>query len=176
MLILSPDDVKYCQLKKEISGQKEQFLPGLFYHNFCFFKIDFCPSDKMQQALKTCRKFLDLNPIGTAIILKETEGLSVWLTRDYVKFAEVREEFPEVEGLQETESAKVESTETIDEKFVEKCREKLAETVGPFATVICDLALETDGETDKKNFVTTLAKEIPDADKAQEFYKSCFAS
>ncbi|WP_442854717.1 protein kinase domain-containing protein [Fischerella sp. PCC 9605] len=60
----------------------------------------------------------------------------------------------------------------INESFLRRCEQELAEIIGPVATLLIDYSLESDPEISQMQLVQALAAEIPDRKKAIEFQQS----
>lgn len=57
----------------------------------------------------------------------------------------------------------------LNPDFIDRCRQALAQCIGPMATMIIEDTLEDYPNLSAPGFVDRLAKEIPDGEKAQEF-------
>lgn len=68
--------------------------------------------------------------------------------------------------------AQVSSTQSrLDPNFINRCKQELAELIGPIATVICQRTLTKKPELSATEFVEALAKQIPNQKQARDFQK-----
>ncbi|MDF5722967.1 MAG: protein kinase [Rhizonema sp. PD37] len=65
--------------------------------------------------------------------------------------------------------------QAIDTSFLNRCEESLAEIIGPIAPALIQEALKSHTHLSPEELVNILAKEIPNAKKAQEFYQRLLA-
>ena len=76
MLILTAQDVHYCQLIEEKSDSVKIY-PGISYRNFLFVRGAIFEKNQLEKAIAKCRQFLEgVEPI-TAIIVKDKEQITV---------------------------------------------------------------------------------------------------
>ncbi len=66
-------------------------------------------------------------------------------------------------------SSKIQSR--IDPSFINRCKQELAELIGPIASIICQRTLNKNPELSATDFVEALAKQIPNSKQASEFKK-----
>ena len=87
MLILSSDQVEYCQVIRKVQEQ-EEIVPGLLYKDKLFLKQASYDIDDQEKALQLCRqKFLDNKPPILSLIIEEQEDLGVWIEDPSLKLA-----------------------------------------------------------------------------------------
>ena len=77
MLILTTQDIQYCQLKGAKSSSKTKYL-GIFYRGFLFVKVESFSHNQLSHATSRCRQFLEKEKPITSIILKETNNITLW--------------------------------------------------------------------------------------------------
>jgi serine/threonine-protein kinase len=58
---------------------------------------------------------------------------------------------------------------SLDAAFVEDCRQKLIDAIGPLANLLLKKALTNNPQIDRVSLVETLAAQIPDAKRAEKF-------
>ncbi len=59
----------------------------------------------------------------------------------------------------------------LDPSFLNRCKQELAELIGPIAPVICQRTLTRNPEISATEFVEALAKQIPDSKQSREFQR-----
>ena len=64
------------------------------------------------------------------------------------------------------------SQNQISSEFVNQSRQKLAEFIGPMASIVCTQTLARNPSLSNREFIEAIAKKIPDAQDAQKFIKS----
>ncbi|MGF1488616.1 MAG: hypothetical protein ACFBSE_16145 [Prochloraceae cyanobacterium] len=101
MLILSAKDIEYCDIEPKQSD-RAKCLPELTYNQVSFFKVyscslncDRCP-DRIKKITNMCRKFLKKEVLGAAIILKEANDWSLWVSQEYLNLQDIPK-YPEIE-------------------------------------------------------------------------------
>jgi eukaryotic-like serine/threonine-protein kinase len=63
----------------------------------------------------------------------------------------------------------------IDPSFINRCKQELAEFIGPIASIICQRTLTKNPELSATEFVDAIAKQIPHTKQATEFKKRLFS-
>ncbi len=87
MLILSPEQVKYCQVIRQVED-KEEILSGLIYKNKLFVKEATYGINEQEKALQMCRQnFLDRKPPILPLIIEEKNDLGVWIEDPTLRLA-----------------------------------------------------------------------------------------
>ena len=76
MEIVTPQQVKFCQINGKLAGRKQKF-ECVVYQNREFIKIKFYTLHQLRNAEKDCQKLLERNIPG--IIIKEKRGYSLWI-------------------------------------------------------------------------------------------------
>jgi len=101
MLILSAKDIEYCDIEQKQFARATS-LPELTYNQVSFFKVyscslncDRCP-DRIKKITNMCRKYLKKEVLGAAIILKEANDWSLWISQEYLNLQDIPK-FPEQE-------------------------------------------------------------------------------
>ena len=78
MLILFPEDVKYCEFTHPTSTSVNN-LKVLKYHGHSFIKIKSYAHNQLQNAISYCRELLeDRSSVRLPILLKEPTAYSLW--------------------------------------------------------------------------------------------------
>ncbi len=80
MLILTKDQVEYCEVAALVNGQQKK-LSGFIYRNNVFVKVKHYGADEYDNAIKDCREnFLDNEErqIPT-LVIKESDTVSIWI-------------------------------------------------------------------------------------------------
>ena len=77
MLILTQQDIEYCQLIDTDSSIQKRYS-AVFYKGLFFIKIKSFDNNKSQEAVKRCRQFLDRKYPITSIIVKEPDCMTLW--------------------------------------------------------------------------------------------------
>ena len=75
------------------------------------------------------------------------------------------------EETQRSVSSSLSSAESLRPEFVEQCERKLAEFIGPIATIVCQRTLAKMPQLSELEFVEQLAKKIPKLEAALEFQR-----
>ena len=78
MLILTPGDVRYCQLSDN-SQSSEKIYPGLSYRGFFFVLLACFTHKQIKTARVKCRQFLEGDEPVTALIVKERDRITLWV-------------------------------------------------------------------------------------------------
>lgn len=76
---------------------------------------------------------------------------------------------PATEPLVASTSSKIQSR--FDPSFINRCKQELAELIGPIASIICQRTLNKNPELSATDFVEALAQQIPNSKQASEFKK-----
>lgn len=63
------------------------------------------------------------------------------------------------------------NTSRLDPGFINRCKQELAELIGPIASIICQRTLTKNPEVSATEFVEALAKQIPNSQQAIQFQK-----
>lgn len=77
MLVLKSNDVQYCH-KNESLERNNTEITSLCYQKICFKKVSKFTSKQLEEAIEICRQFLDLERPICALIVTETDSITVW--------------------------------------------------------------------------------------------------
>ncbi len=158
MLILNAKDVDYSHTDNSKS------LPSLTYRGHLFYKVTHTAIDQLENIIRLSRKFLDLDEPVATIIVKEDRGLSLWSLDNSVGI-KPNQNFPQSTELQENAA----NRNKLDEDFISYCSTKMAEFIGPIASLVVKKTLDGNREMNKREFIEALAREIPNPQLANEF-------
>jgi serine/threonine protein kinase len=75
------------------------------------------------------------------------------------------------EETQRSVSSSLSSAESLSPEFVQQCERKLAEFIGPIATIVCQRTFAQMPQLSEHEFVEQLAKKIPKLEAALEFQR-----
>ena len=77
MLVLSPKDIKYCQLSYENDFSRETY-PGISYQGFLLARVASFTYHQYEQAVAICRECLKRDKPFISIIIKEKNKITLW--------------------------------------------------------------------------------------------------
>ena len=85
MLILTADQVQYCDVVHQVEGESET-LPGLAYRDKLFVKTKSFTKDNRKQAIQQCRHdFAQQEGRILFLVVEELTGFTLWREDDRVK-------------------------------------------------------------------------------------------
>jgi len=77
MIVLSAEEIKYCQLSKSQLKSK-QIDRAITYHGLLFVKVAGFALNQFQDAIELCREFLGEREPVVSIVVKEKNQISLW--------------------------------------------------------------------------------------------------
>ncbi|MGF1489790.1 MAG: hypothetical protein ACFBSE_22110 [Prochloraceae cyanobacterium] len=81
MLILTPQEIEYCQLSESRSDRKRLFS-AIKYQGILFVKIASFTINQLTEAIAICKEFLEEGEAVPTIIVSEADRITLWSIPD----------------------------------------------------------------------------------------------
>ncbi len=120
MMLLTSQDVKYCQATANIEGQIKN-KPGIIYNDSLFTLVQKYGLDELEVAIKEYREdFLDNEEIQAAtLMVKEPEVVGIWMHDDrYKQIEQSKENTGKHSQASTTDTGKESKSKLVDTKYI----------------------------------------------------------
>ena len=86
MLLLNANQVRYCQVTKQVQGGKVEVVPGIVYHGKIFVRGEIFPLTQKKRAIEYSRqRFTDYQEKVYILIIEEGDRLTLWYESSQAK-------------------------------------------------------------------------------------------
>lgn len=105
MLVLTAEDLNYCQLLKK--NERQKTYRGGIYQGFLFVQIGSFKSFQFEVARQQCRELLEKDGTSAAIVVKEGDRITLWSRASNLNFDRQQDSSPKIKSSQSNLETKI---------------------------------------------------------------------